>query len=126
MKFVFGRQKAQSTVCENGGQYPEWSKESFEFTRTSEDDMVYCQVWNKNLISDQFIGEGGFALTKVRAGTNGDKVDQSFLIYGKMEEIGEVFIALEFALDEKSKNHPEVIAPDMRGQVLVKPQRATL
>lgn len=88
--------------------------------------MVYCQVWNKNLLSDSFIGEGGFALTKVRQGTKGDKIDQSFLIYGKMEEIGEVFISLEFELDEKCKNHPEVLAPDTKGEVLVKPQKATL
>lgn len=78
------------------------------------------------MLTDTFIGEGGFALTKIRQGTNGDKIDQSFLIYGKSEEIGEVFIQLEFQLDEQSKNHPEILAPDQRGQVIVRPHKASL
>jgi len=44
------------------------------------------------------LGEGGFALTKVRKGTNG-KVDATCVIFGKSKEIGTVEFALEFELD---------------------------
>lgn len=40
-------------------------------------------MWNKNLItSDDFMGEGGFALTKVRKGTD-SKIDATCILYGK-------------------------------------------
>lgn len=42
--------------------------ETFNFTRTDEDDYCHVEIWNKNLLSDDFICEGGFSLTKVRTG----------------------------------------------------------
>ena len=72
-------------------------------------------MWNKNTISnDDFIGEGGFALTKVRKGTAG-KVDSSCVIFGKSKEIGVIEVSLEFELDPATARHPEILAPDVTG-----------
>ncbi|KRX05954.1 C2 domain [Pseudocohnilembus persalinus] len=126
VKISFGKQTKTSTVCEDGGMFPTWKNEKFEFVRQNEEDTVYIQVWDKNVIqSDVFIGEGGFALTKVRKGTNG-KVDQSCTIFGKKQDIGTVEFSLEFELDQECKNHPEVVAPDTTGQVILRPKSANL
>ena len=124
VKLKMGHQVKQTTVCDGGGQFPQW-KESFEFTRKFEEDLVHVQIWNSNMIEDdQIIAEGAFALTKVRKG--GPKLDQECALYGKTRVIGQLNVSIQFELDAECTNHEEVLAPDTLGKVSIWPKSAEL
>lgn len=82
-------------------------------------------MWNDGVLSDDFIGEGGFALTKVRKPTAG-RIDTECEIYGNGEFVGSVQFEIDFLLEEECKNHPEVLAPDTTGTCIVRPKSAVL
>ena len=104
--------------------FPTW-KDSCEFKRTCEEDIVLFQVYNKNLVSkDDLIGEGAVALTRIRQG--GVKEEKRLNIYNKGENMGEVTIEFEFVLDEGSKQHPEVTCPNTKGKAKIKPESAVI
>lgn len=76
-------------------------------------------------MSDDFIGEGGFSLTKVRKPTVG-KMDTECEIYGDGDFVGTVNFEIDFLLEEDCKDHPEVVAPDTTGTCVVRPKSAVL
>lgn len=76
-------------------------------------------------MSDDFLGEGGFALTKVRKPTVG-RIDAECEIYGDGEFVGSVNFLIDFILEKDSENHPEVLAPDTTGTCIIRPKSALL
>lgn len=123
--FIFGQNKQKSEVHEDGGQFPEWKDQTFTFKRQNEPDIVQVQVWNDNLTGDDFLGMGGFSFSKVRKGDHG-KLDTVCEIYDEKEEVGSVYLSLEFNLDPACAQHPEVLAPSTKGQIIARPKSAVL
>lgn len=78
------------------------------------------------ILSDELIGEGGFSLTKARAGTNGRTVYTKSHIFLKGFDNGTVEFGLQFDLDEDCKDHPETKTPDTTGQFILRPKSALL
>jgi Ca2+-dependent lipid-binding protein len=58
-----GQQVKKTRVHEEGGKKPRWS-DTLTFNRSSDNQLV-VQVWDKDVVDDDLVGEGNINLSSV-------------------------------------------------------------
>lgn len=120
---LFGSNRQQTPPCKGGNKTPKWT-ETFTFNKTFDEDVVIVECWNPGKMGiNHIVGEGAFALTSIKSG--GEKQFQVDLM-NKGKPAGTITIDAKFTLATQSAKNPQIIAPNTKGQVVVKPTSATL
>ena len=90
--FLFGDQRAMSSVCKKGGKRPIWN-DAIIFKRTAEENLL-VQLWDKDKLSkDDLIAEGSLKVTNLfEPGVHQTSID----LFCKGKLIGKLLIETEF------------------------------
>ena len=99
VKVHVGSTTEKTKTCSSGGKFPSWS-DSLTFRRTAE-DIITFEVWDKDTLKDDLVGQGALALSTVFNSNNkfNGWVDLTY----KGKPAGKILIDAQFFPDQGQK-----------------------